>query len=303
MFTAQAVAIGYEERKTMSKAPKKAAATAAAAAEEKPVEVTAPAAEAKAVEASPTTEETPTPAKKGKKAEAQAPAVKAPIDEAIEIALASAGTAVDSAQEIQRLRTEVDTLVSKGRRTNMILMYATLLLLIFGGTGLFGALVFYKRAYNEFEAVAKVNRDALLVFAGEINGLVATSKKIDESIANTAAQLTTSTAQLEEVKKAMAGFATAQNNLAQKVSIPPPAPDMKPVENLKAAVDDLSAQTKAIAAKVNELAQRPIPAASTTVSAPRSLSPPPAPVIRGPGAPQNGSSRRVSERDNMLRYP
>lgn len=285
----------------MSKAPKKAAA--AAASEEKPVEAAAaPATEVKAEDAAPADEEAK-PAKKPKKADAEAPAVKAPIDEAIEIALASAGTAVDSAQEIQRLRTEVDTLVSKGRRTNMILMYATLLLLVFGGSGLFGALVFYKRAYNEFEAVAKVNRDALLVFAGEINGLVATSKKIDESIANTGQQLAASTAQLEEVKKAMAGFAAAQNNLAQKVAAPAPAPDMKPVENLKAAVDDLSAQTKAIAAKVNELAQRPTPAAAAAVAAPRSLSPPPAPVIRGPGAAQNGSSRRVSERDNMLRYP
>lgn len=286
----------------MSKAPKKAAA-AAAASEEKPVEAAAaPATEVKAEDAAPADEEAK-PAKKPKKANAEAPAVKAPIDEAIEIALASAGTAVDSAQEIQRLRTEVDTLVSKGRRTNMILMYATLLLLVFGGSGLFGALVFYKRAYNEFEAVAKVNRDALLVFAGEINGLVATSKKIDESIANTGQQLAASTAQLEEVKKAMAGFAAAQNNLAQKVAAPAPAPDMKPVENLKAAVDDLSAQTKAIAAKVNELAQRPTPAAAAAAAAPRSLSPPPAPVIRGPGAAQNGSSRRVSERDNMLRYP
>jgi uncharacterized protein YoxC len=284
----------------MSKAPKKAAA---AAAEEKPAEATAPATEAKGGESAPATEDAPKAAKKAKKADAEAPAVKAPIDEAIEIALASAGTAVDSAQEIQRLRTEVDALVSKGRRTNMILMYATLLLLIFGGTGLFGALVFYKRAYNEFEAVAKVNRDALLVFAGEINGLVATSKKIDESIANTGAQLTASNAQLEEVKKALSGFAAAQNNLAQKVAVPPPAPDMKPVENLKAAVDDLSAQTKAIATKVNELAQRPSPAASAAATAPRSLSPPPAPVIRGPGAAQNGSNRRVSERDNMLRYP
>jgi len=284
----------------MSKAPKKAAA---APAEEKPAEATAaPAAEAKADDAAPAAEDAK-PAKKGKKAEAEKPAAKAPIDEAIEIALASAGTAVDSAQEIQRLRAEVDTLVSKGRRTNMILMYATLLLLVFGGCGLFGALVFYKRAYNEFEAVAKVNRDALLVFAGEINGLVATSKKIDESIANTGTQLSTSTAQLEEVKKALAGFAAAQNNLAQKVATPAPAPDMKPVENLKGAIDDLSAQTKALAAKVNDLAQRPAPTAAAASSAPRNLSPPPAPVIRGPGAAQNGSSRRVSERDNMLRYP
>ena len=36
-----------------------------------------------------------------------APPTRSPIEEAIELALASASTAVDSAQEIQRLRTEV----------------------------------------------------------------------------------------------------------------------------------------------------------------------------------------------------
>jgi hypothetical protein len=302
MCQAQADAIGDEERRIMSKAPKKAAAKAT---EEKPAEAAAPATPDVKAEEAPiaAAAEDAKPAKKGKKTEAEAAPAKAPIDEAIEIALAAAGTAVDSAQEIQRLRTEVDSLVTKGRRTNLILMYATLLLLIFGGTGLFGALVFYKRAYNEFEAVAKVNRDALLVFAGEINGLVATSKKIDESIANTGQQLANGTAQLEEVKKALATFAAAQNNLAQKLAAPPPAPDMKPVEALKQSVDDLHAQTRAIAAKVNEISQRPVSAAATPAAAPRSLTPPPAPVIRGPGAAQNGSSSRVSERDNMLRYP
>jgi hypothetical protein len=44
-----------------------------------------------------------------------APTPKTPIEEAIELALASASTAVDSAQEIQRLRNEVQTIAVLGQ--------------------------------------------------------------------------------------------------------------------------------------------------------------------------------------------
>ena len=112
----------------MSKAPKTAAVPAEAA---KPAE--APAVVAKASLA----EETPAP-------EAAKPKdVRSPLDEAIELALASASTAVDSAQEIQRLRGEVQTLIAGHNRNNKILIYAVLLILTIASGGVFGALVFY----------------------------------------------------------------------------------------------------------------------------------------------------------------
>jgi hypothetical protein len=287
----------------MSKAPKKVADAkpdVAPATSDAPA-ATAPAAEAPAAA---TSSLDALKAKKAKKAEAPAEVPKAPLDEAIELALASASTAVDSAQEIQRLRTEVQTLITGGRKTNMILLYASILLLIFGGSGLFGALVFYKRAYNEFEAVAKVNRDALLVFAGEVNGLVASSKKIDEAISKTTEFLAASNERSEEVKKSMAGFTAAHNTLIQKLSAPPPVPDTKPVDALRQAVDELSKDSKVMSQRIAELAQKVSAAPAAAAAASRNLGPAPAPVIRGPNSGGvNPARARVSERDSMMRFP
>jgi hypothetical protein len=223
---------------------------------------------------------------------------RSPIEEAIELALASASTAVDSAQEIQRLRTEVQTIVKGSRRSNMILFYTTVLLIVAGSVGLFGSLVFYKRAYNEFEAVAKVNRDALLAFAGEINGLIATSKKIEEAVKSTERSLATTTAQSEELKKAMQGFTSAHNALTAK--IPPAGAYDKPMAALKQSMDDLTAANKAITSKLAEMQQQ---AQIVREQAP----PPPPPVekpkVEAPKKPANTTQSVQSGRDSMISYP
>ena len=223
---------------------------------------------------------------------------RSPIEEAIELALASASTAVDSAQEIQRLRTEVQTIVKGSRRSNMILFYTTVLLIVAGSVGLFGSLVFYKRAYNEFEAVAKVNRDALLASAGEINGLITTSKKIEEAVKSTERSLATTTAQSEELKKAMQGFTSAHNALTAK--IPPAGAYDKPMAALKQSMDDLTAANKAITSKLAEMQQQ---AQIVREQAP----PPPPPVekpkVEAPKKPANTTQSVQSGRDSMISYP
>jgi hypothetical protein len=225
-----------------------------------------------------------------------APSPRSPIEEAIELALSSASTAVDSAQEIQRLRAEVQTVVKGAHRSSMILFYTTLILIVAGSVGLFGSLVFYKRSYNEFEAVARVNRDALLTFAGEINGLVATSKKIEESVKSTERALATTTAQSEELKKAMQGFTGAHNALTAK--IPPAGAYDKPMAALKQSMDELAAASKAISTKLAEMQQAQIV---------RDQTPPPPPVekpkveaVKKPVAPTQSVQ---SGRDSMIRYP
>lgn len=223
---------------------------------------------------------------------------RSPIEEAIELALASASTAVDSAQEIQRLRTEVQTIVKGSRRSNMILLYTTIILIVAGSVGLFGSLVFYKRAYNEFEAVAKVNRDALLAFAGEINGLIATSKKIEEAVKSTERSLASTAAQSDELKKAMQGFTSAHNALTAK--IPPAGAYDKPMAALKQSMDDLTAASKAISAKLAEVQQAQI----IREQAP----PPPPPVVEkpkveAPKKPANPTQSVQSGRDGMISYP
>ena len=222
---------------------------------------------------------------------------RSPIEEAIELALASASTAVDSAQEIQRLRTEVQMIVKGSRRANMILFYTTIILIVAGSVGLFGSLVFYKRAYNEFEAVAKVNRDALLAFAGEINGLIATSKKIEEAVKSTERSLATTAAQSDELKKAMQGFTSAHNALTAK--IPPAGAYDKPMAALKQSMDDLTTASKAITAKLAEVQQAQV----IREQAP----PPPPPVekpkVEAPKKPTNPTQSVQSGRDGMISYP
>ena len=224
-----------------------------------------------------------------------APTPKTPIEEAIELALASASTAVDSAQEIQRLRNEVQTIVQGSRRSNMILFYSTILVIVFASVGLFSALVFYKRSYNEFDAVAKVNRDALLAFAGEINGLIATSSKIEESLKISEQALATSGAQSEEIRAAIQGFTAAHNALAGK--IPPASAYDKPIAALKQSVDDLTASNKAINARLVDMQQAQIA---------RDQAPPPVvekPKLEVQKPPPKRAPAVASGRDSLLRYP
>jgi hypothetical protein len=270
-----------EEREAMSKAPKKAAAPS------EPAPAAAPAT---------------SPAKSLLARKVEKPVEqksKPPIDEAIEIALAAASTAVDSAQEIQRLRGEVQTLVQGSRRNNKILFYATFLILVFAGAGVFGSLVFFKRAYNEFEAVAKVNREALIVFAGEINGLVAASKKIDEALKASSQMTAANQALNEEVSKNLQALTLAQNALAQK--IPPANLYDKSFSQLQKGIDELVNANKAMATRIAELQARPV--------APPT---PPAATIKPPvqAKPQsseaNAAARQRAEaarQREMIRFP
>ena len=224
-----------------------------------------------------------------------APTPKTPIEEAIELALASASTAVDSAQEIQRLRNEVQTIITASKRSNMILFYSTILVIVFASAGLFGALVFYKRSYNEFEAVARVNRDALLAFAGEINGLVATGQKIEESVKVSEQALSSANAQSEEIKRAVQGFTAAHNALTAK--IPPANAYDKPISALKQSIDDMTAANKAISARLTDMQQAQVA---------REQAPPPPvekPKVETQRKPPKRDQSVVSGRDSLIRYP
>ena len=274
----------------MSKAPKKAATTDKA--EEKAPDANAITAEAKAVAESAIDEAASTPPKADDK-----PAGRSPIEEAIELALASASTAVDSAQEIQRLRGEVQTLIKGHNRNNKILIYAVLLILTIASGGVFGALVFYKRAFNEFDATAKVNREALTVFAGEINGLVAASKKIDESIKASAVQLKESQAMQEDLRKTIQGLTVGQAALANKINVPAPVANNteKSIAALQKNLDDLLAANKVIAQRIGEIQAKQV-----------TPPPPPPKPVATPSAAQRAQAARAREaarERDMIRYP
>lgn len=271
----------------MSKAPKKAAATKA---EDKAPEVAA---------AKPTDANISETAKIEAAAGVEKPAKegRSPIEEAIELALASASTAVDSAQEIQRLRGEVQTLIAGHNRNNKILIYAVLLILTIASAGVFGALVFYKRGFNEFDATAKVNREALTVFAGEINGLVSASKKIDESLKASAVQLKESQVMQEDLRKTIQGLTVAQAALANKINAPAPAPPNtdKSIAALQKSLDDLLAANKVIAQRIGEIQAKQV-----------TPPPPPPKPVAAPSAAQRAQAARAREaarERDMIRYP
>lgn len=277
----------------MSKAPKKAAAAA------KPDENAADTAAAKPADASAASDAAKDePAASAEKpAEKPAKEVRSPIEEAIELALASASTAVDSAQEIQRLRGEVKTLIAGHNRNNKILIYAVLLILSIASAGVFGALVFYKRGFNEFDATAKVNREALTVFAGEINGLVAASKKIDESIKASAVQLKESQIMQEDLRKTIQGLTVGQAALANKINAPAPAvPNTdKSIAALQKSLDDLLAANKVIAQRIGEIQAKQV-----------TPPPPPPKPVATPSAAQRAQAARAREaarERDMIRYP
>lgn len=310
-----------EKPKKKTAAEKKADKPDAAAETAKPVESKTERASAAAPEKAPVGEDKAKPAPPAPAEEASR---KTHIDDAIEIALEAASTAVDSAQEIQRLRAETFKLVEGTRRNNKLLLYASILIFGVSSIAVFGSLVYFRRAMNDMEMLTTVNRDALLVFAGEINGLVATAKKIDDAgKANAAALDATSKAQAETANALQAlSRATANVNL----SLTQLTNQDKTLAAIKQSIDELNSITKANTTRLNELrasASATAKPAPTPVVAP-SPSPAPAPQAAAPSRPnQRASAQRTSgnasararpprqlssasataPRDTMIRYP
>ena len=250
---------------------------------------------------------------------------KTHIDEAIEIALEAASTAVDSAQEIQRLRAETFKLVDGTRRNNKLVLYASVLIFGISSVSVFGSLVYFRRAMNDMEMLTSVNRDALLVFAGEINGLVATSKKIEEAgKAGASALDATSKAQAETANALQAlSRATANVNL----SLTQLGAQDKTLASIKTAVDELNAATKANTTRLNELRAAaasakpvvaPSPGPAPAPQAAPGRTPPPTAARPGTNANANAANRARpprqlsgaasraaanTPRDSMIRYP
>lgn len=239
---------------------------------------------------------------KAAKSEAKAEGGKPRLDEAIELALAAAGTAVDSAQEIQRLRGEVSTFINRNRRNNMILFYTTLLILVMGGVGVFGALVFYKRSLNEFEMMAKTNRDGLLAFAGEINALIATSKQMTETSKATMQALANVSVNAEELKKQMQTLQVSQNAMSAKVTLA--ANTDKTINAIKQGVDELQTAQKSLTTRLSEVVGQ-LNGLKNNAAAPAAAQPPkpviiPQATVRNPKTTGSVPPRRT---EPPISYP
>jgi hypothetical protein len=225
------------------------------------------------------------------------------IEEAIEIALEAASTAVDSAQEIQRLRSESFKLITDTRKSSRLLLYSATLIFGLAAIAVFSSLVYFKRAMNDFDLITKVNRDSLLVFAGEINGLVEIGKKIDVNVNNSSQALQAITAAHSDlsnrVQTLTASLATANASIAKL------ALQEKEFSSMRQSLDELSSATRSANARANDAlannarlvaARQPSP---SQVAQPR---PQRQAATRAP-TPRPAGATATTPRDSMIRYP
>jgi uncharacterized phage infection (PIP) family protein YhgE len=225
------------------------------------------------------------------------------IEEAIEIALEAASTAVDSAQEIQRLRSESFKLITDTRKSSRLLLYSATLIFGLAAIAVFSSLVYFKRAMNDFDLITKVNRDSLLVFAGEINGLVEIGKKIDVNVNNSSQALQAITAAHSDlsnrVQTLTASLATANASITKL------ALQEKEFSSMRQSLDELSSATRSANARANDAlannarlvaARQPSP---SQVAQPR---PQRQAATRAP-PPRPAGATATTPRDSMIRYP
>lgn len=220
------------------------------------------------------------------------------IEEAIEIALEAASTAVDSAQEIQRLRSESFKLITETRKSSRLLLYSSTLIFGLAAIAVFGSLVYFKRAMNDLDLITKVNRDSLLIFAGEINGLISVGKKIDDTVKTSSEALQAITAVHADLSSRVLTLTSAL--AAANASIAKLAVQEKEFAGIRQSLDELSSATRsanarAIDARVSST-QQPPPAQIFKPKPQRQVTPRARPV-----SPARAAAS--VPRDNMIRYP
>jgi hypothetical protein len=180
--------------------------------------------------------------------------VKAPkseIDESIQIALAAAGTATDAAMEIQRLRKQVNDLVSGSRRTSTTLVSAGVFFLFCASVGLGIAVMFFFQAMNRFDSITNVNREALVAFAEEVNAFTAAATRVEGAATATEKKISALMAQGDELKAALGHVVQGQEAVAAKLVENSGAIDKIPPATQK-IVDDLVGVNKLALAQLGE---------------------------------------------------
>jgi hypothetical protein len=141
----------------------------------------------------------------------------AAVDESIQIALSAAGTATDAAQELQRLRLQVTTLIDGSKRSGMVLLYSGIIVLVIAGIILVGSILFYQRSLSRFEAITNVNREALQAIAAQIKLMGEVAHNLEEATAATGQTLIAVAGREVEIKKAIRTVSEAQTTLTTKI--------------------------------------------------------------------------------------
>jgi hypothetical protein len=177
--------------------------------------------------------------------------VQPSIDESIQLALASAGTAADASKEIQRLKKQVNELITGNTRSNKVLMGTGVIFLFMASIALGVSVAFYFKAMNRFDSITNVNREALMAFAEEVNAFTEAATRVEQAATASEKRLAAMSEQQEEIKVAIQGNLANQRAIEAKIvendevikTIPPAT---------RQIVDDLLATNKLLAQQVSD---------------------------------------------------
>ena len=185
--------------------------------------------------------------------------VQPSIDESIQLALASAGTAADASKEIQRLKKQVNELVAGNSRSNKVLLGTGVIFLFMASIALGVSVAFYFKAMNRFDSITNVNRDALMAFAEEVNAFTEAATRVEQAANATEKRLAALSEQQEEIKVALQGDLTNQKAIEARLIENGEIINQMPPATRK-IVDDLLASNKLIVGQVAEAMREQIKA-------------------------------------------
>ncbi len=185
--------------------------------------------------------------------------VQPSIDESIQLALASAGTAADASKEIQRLKKQVNELVAGNSRSNKVLLGTGVIFLFMASIALGVSVAFYFKAMNRFDSITNVNRDALMAFAEEVNAFTEAATRVEQAANATEKRLAALSEQQEEIKVALQGDLTNQKAIEARLVENGEIINQMPPATRK-IVDDLLASNKLIVGQVADAMREQIKA-------------------------------------------
>ena len=202
----------------------------------------------------------PEPAKPDPSALGLKPArIQPSLDESIQLALASAGTATDASKEIQRLKKQVNELVAGNSHSNKVLLSTGVIFLFMASVALGVSVAFYFKAMNRFDSITNVNRDALMAFAEEVNAFTEAATRVEQAATASEKRLAALSAQQEEIKAAIQGDIANQQAVEAKLTENSDTINQMPGATRK-IVDDLLASNKLFIGQVSEAMREQIKA-------------------------------------------
>ena len=173
------------------------------------------------------------------------------LDESIQLALASAGTAADASKEIQRLKKQVNDLVAGNSRSNKVLLGTGVIFLFMASVALGVSVAFYFKAMNRFDSITNVNRDALMAFAEEVNAFTEAATRVEQAASASEKRLAALSSQQDEIKAAIQGEIANQNAIEAKLVENTETINQMPAATRK-IVEDLLASNKLIVGQVSD---------------------------------------------------